>query len=80
MAQATQGKREILRRLSTVTSKTDASVMLSRAMMVAGVDEAQNLDNESLLRICKALSGEGGLVQRIAEQIATATLGNGASG
>jgi hypothetical protein len=43
---------------------------------VAGVPNHRPLDLRQLLLVCQALAAEGGLVQEMAERIATRTLGD----
>ncbi|MBM3139800.1 MAG: hypothetical protein FJZ92_06170 [Chloroflexi bacterium] len=60
--------------LRTVTSASDANTLLSRAARIAGVPGNRPLELRELLLVCEALAAEGGLIQSIAESIATRTL------
>ena len=60
--------------LRTVTSPSDARALLSRAARIAGVPSNRPLEMRELLLVCEALAAEGGLIQHIAESIATRAL------
>jgi len=57
-----------------VTSASDARAVVSRASRIAGVPDNRPLQTRELLRVCEALAAEGGLIQEIAEVIATRAL------
>ncbi len=65
---------ELLVRLSVFTGEGRARRMLRRAARLAGVLDITALSEDDLLRICAALSAEGGVVQQIAEEVARASL------
>ncbi len=60
--------------LAAVTSRSDARAVVNRAARVAGVPGDRPLRVDELLRICEAVAAEGGLVQEIAELIASRSL------
>jgi hypothetical protein len=60
--------------LRAVTSPSDARALLNRAARIAGVPANRPLEVRELLLVCEALAAEGGLIQRIAESIATRAL------
>jgi hypothetical protein len=62
--------------LGAVTSRSDARAILNRASRIAGVSPHRPLALRDLLMVCQALAAEGGLVQELAERIATRTLGD----
>lgn len=61
--------------LAAVTSVSDARAVINRAARVAGIPSDRTLQVDELLRICEAVAAEGGLVQEIAELIASRSLG-----
>ncbi len=65
---------DLTRELGRVTSRADARALLNRAARVAGVAPDRALDLKQLLMVCTALAAEGGSIQAVAEQIATASL------
>lgn len=65
---------DLSRELGRVTSRADARALLNRAARVAGVASDRTLDLKQLLMVCTALAAEGGAIQAVADQIATATL------
>ncbi len=60
--------------LGTVTSQSDARALTSRASRVAGVPHHRALDMDELLRVCEALAAEGGMIQQMADLIASRAL------
>lgn len=60
--------------LRTVTSASDARALLNRAARIAGVPANRPLEARELLLVCEALVAEGGLIQHIAEAVATRAL------
>lgn len=60
--------------LGTVTSAADARAVVNRASRVAGVRSDRPLEMRELLRVCEALAAEGGMIQQMAEMIATRAL------
>jgi len=60
--------------IRTVTSQSDARALVNRASRVAGVPHDRALELRELLLVCSALAAEGGLIQQIAESIATRAL------
>ena len=71
---STMSSEELLRQLNTVTSRSDARAMISRAVRVAGVATDRPLEVHDLLLVCEALAAEGGAIQQLAESIATRAL------
>ncbi len=65
---------DLYRELGRVTSRADARAVLNRAARVAGVASDRALDLKQMLMVCTALAAEGGPIQALAEQIATASL------
>ena len=65
---------ELARELGAVTSGNDARAVVSRAARVAGVPMDRPLQMAELLRVCEAVAAEGGLVQEIAEMVASRSL------
>ena len=65
---------ELARELGAVTSGNDARAVVSRAARVAGVPMERPLQMAELLRVCEAVAAEGGLVQEIAEMVASRSL------
>jgi hypothetical protein len=62
---------ELATHIGTVTSGSDARAVLNRASRVAGVPNNRALELEELLRVCAALAAEGGMIQQVAESIAS---------
>jgi hypothetical protein len=62
---------ELAAHIGVVTSSSDARAVLNRASRVAGVPQNRALELDELLRVCAALSAEGGMIQEIAESIAS---------
>lgn len=62
--------------LGAITSRSDARAILNRAARVAGVSPHRAMDLRELMMVCQALAAEGGIVQQLAERIATRTLGD----
>lgn len=62
---------ELAAHIGVVTSSSDARAVLNRASRVAGVPQNRALELEELLRVCAALPAEGGMIQQIAESIAS---------
>jgi len=60
--------------LSTTTSHGTARAAVRRAARVIGLRSSDALDLHELVRICSALSAEGGAIQQIAEQIVSEAL------
>ena len=69
-------RKDMLLLLSPVTGDGQARRILNRATRIAGIGAKAELTEEDILRVCAALSVEGGAVQQIAENIARATLGS----
>ena len=65
---------ELARELGAVTSGNDARSVVSRAARVAGVPMDRPLQMAELLCVCEAVAAEGGLVQEIAEMVASRSL------
>ncbi len=65
---------DLLVALHGVTSRSDARAMISRAARVAGVPTGRALQTRELLMVCEALAAEGGLIQELAEAVATRAL------
>ncbi len=65
---------ELTAEIGTVTSGPDARAVVNRASRVAGVPHDRPLEALELLQVCEALAVEGGLIQEIAELIASRTL------
>lgn len=65
---------DLLQALNQVTSASDARALLSRAMRVTGAPQHRQLQLSELVQMCEALAVEGGPIQKVAEQIATAAL------
>jgi len=68
------GIEQLTAELVAVTTRSDARAMANRAWRVAGVPHRGALDADELLRVCAALAAEGGIIQAIAEEIATRAL------
>ncbi len=60
--------------LSAVTSRSDARAIVNRASRIAGVPGNRPLDIDELMLVLAALSAEGGMIQTVAQSIATAAL------
>lgn len=65
---------ELTAEIRAVTSSSDARAVVNRASRVAGVPHNRALERQELLRVCAALAAEGGLIQEIAEAIASRAL------
>ena len=65
---------DVAAEVRSVTSVSDARAVVNRASRIAGVPGNRPLHLQELLRVCEALAAEGGLVQEIAEMIATRSL------
>lgn len=65
---------DLLAELGGVTSRSDARAMISRAARVAGVPTGRPLEVRQLLMVCDALAAEGGVIQALAESVATRAL------
>jgi hypothetical protein len=62
---------ELTAEIRAVTSGSDARAVVNRASRVAGVPHNRALQRTELLRVCAALAAEGGLIQELAEGIAS---------
>jgi len=60
--------------LSAATSRGNARTAVRRAARIVGVDSHEPLGTHELVRICAALSAEGGAIQQLAEGIASEAL------
>ena len=65
---------DLMQELNTVTSRSDARAMISRAARVAGVATDRPLEIRELLLVCEALATEGGAIQQMAEATAMRAL------
>ncbi len=65
---------DLLTELDGLTSRSDARAMISRAARVAGVPTGRPLQVRELLMVCEALAAEGGVIQEMAEAVATRAL------
>ncbi len=65
---------DVTTQLGKVTSESDARALTSRASRVAGVPHHRPLEMNELLRVCEALAAEGGMIQQMADLIATRAL------
>lgn len=65
---------ELTAQIRAVTSQSDARAVVNRASRVAGVQHGRELDLRELLLVCSALAAEGGLIQEIADSIASRAL------
>ena len=65
---------DLLIELGSVTSRSDARAMMSRAARIAGVVTGRPLEVRELLMVCEALAAEGGAIQQMAEAVATRVL------
>ncbi len=70
----TMSAADLVRELGAVTSGNNARAVVNRAARVAGVPIDRPLQIDELLRICEAVAAEGGLIQEIAEMIASRSL------
>jgi hypothetical protein len=57
-----------------VTSASDARAVVNRASRIAVAPDNRPLEVRELLRVCQALAAEGGIVQQVANLIATPAL------
>ncbi len=64
-------RQQMLEAAERLSSPAEAPRLLRRAMHIAQVRRMRSRDCEELLRICEVLAAEGGLVQEMAEEIAT---------
>jgi len=60
--------------IRAVTSQSDARAVVNRASRVAGVPRDRTLELQEVLLVCAALAAEGGLIQEIADSIASRAL------
>ncbi len=60
----------ILREVNEFASAADAPILLQRALAILGVSRPRREHRDDILRLCRAFSMEGGLVQEMAEEIA----------
>ncbi len=60
--------------LGAATSRGDARAAVRRAARIVGVRTHDELDLHELVRLCSALSAEGGVIQQVAEEIASEAL------
>lgn len=65
---------DLLAHLGSVTTDSDAKALVRRAARIAGVPADRPLDIDELLRVCEALASEGGMIQQVAELIASRAL------
>lgn len=65
---------QLLTQVRGITSHSDARAVVNRATRVAGISHDDTLELNELLRVCAALAAEGGLIQQLAEDIATRAL------
>lgn len=65
---------QLINEIGTVTSRSDARAVVNRAVRVANVPTNRPLQMQELLLVCEALAAEGGLVQEIAEVLASRAL------
>lgn len=65
---------DLQRALSATTSHGNARAVVRRAARVVGLGSGERLDLHDLVRVCSALSAEGGAIQRVAEEIASDAL------
>lgn len=70
---------DLTRDLGRLTSLADARAILNRAARVAGVPSDRALDTRQLVLVCSALAAEGGSIQALAEEIASASMGDAPS-
>lgn len=76
MADAAELRAELMQRLAPCTGEGRARRLLRRATRLTGAG-SDDISADDLLRICAALSAEGGPIQRIAEDIAQSALDSG---
>ena len=65
---------DLLAHLGSVTTDSDAKALVRRAARIAGVPADRPLEIDELLRVCEALASEGGMIQEVAELIASSAL------
>jgi hypothetical protein len=65
-------KSGLLREVQRFAPPGEAAVLLRIASNVVRADEPSEDQREEILRLCRALAGEGTLVQQMAEEIARA--------
>jgi hypothetical protein len=65
---------DLHRVLSTATSGGNARAAVRRAARIVDINANAELDLHDLVRVCSALSAEGGAIQRVAEEIASDAL------
>ncbi len=65
---------QLMLELEAVTSESDARAVVNRASRIAGAPDHRPLAVQELLRVCQALTAEGGMIQQVAETIATRAL------
>lgn len=65
---------DLLAHLGSVTTDSDAKALVRRAARIAGVPADRPLEIDELLRVCEALASEGGMIQEVAELIASRAL------
>lgn len=65
---------QLMIELGAVTSESDARAVVNRASRIAGTPDNRPLGVQELLRVCQALTAEGGMIQEVAETIATRAL------
>lgn len=65
---------DLQRALSATTSHGNARTVVRRAARIVGLGSRKRLDLHELVRVCSALSAEGGAIQRVAEKIASDAL------
>lgn len=65
---------QLINEIGTVTSRSDARAVVNRAVRVANVPMNRPLQMQELLLVCEALAAEGGLVQEVAEVLASRAL------
>ncbi len=65
---------QLVTEIGMVTSASDARAVVNRASRIAGAPDNRPLEVRELLRVCQALAAEGGIVQQVANLIATRAL------
>ena len=60
---------DLLRTVRCFASGSQAPALLRLAATVLGVDTSAESHRDEILRFCRALASEGGLVQEMAEEI-----------
>lgn len=65
---------ELAIELGTVTSAADARAVVNRASRIVGAPDNRPLEMQELVLVCQALAAEGGMIQQLAETIATKAL------